>query len=299
MSELLGGSLDAARRHLGERTQIMTAMGGSSDVLSLVVLAWSGREAEARTEAAAVIRLAEERAQGWVLAFVNYALAVLELGLGHYADAFTHASKNYQENPFLTIVGSADLIEAACRCGQLATANEAVDEFAARAVPNGTPIALGLLALSRALMADDTEAERLYQEAIDHLSLCRGNLRKARAHLVYGEWLRRRKRRLDSRRQLREAHHMFVEMGADAFADRARIELAATGERARKRSQATGSELTPQEAQIALLASEGATNPEIASRLFVSASTVDYHLKKVYRKLDIASRRQLSRALRA
>jgi DNA-binding CsgD family transcriptional regulator len=299
MSELLDGSLDAARKHLGERTQIMTAMGRPSDVLTLVVLAWEGRETEARAEAAIVIRFASEQAQGWVLAFVNYALAVLELGLGNYAEALTYATKNYRENPFLTIVGSADLIEAASRCGQPAMASEAVEEFAARAVPNGTPIALGLLALSRALISDDADAELLYQEAIEHLSHCRGNLRSARAHLLYGEWLRRQKRRLDARNQLREAHDMFIEMRANAFARRARTELAATGERARRRSESSRVDLTPQEAQIALLASQGATNPEIASKLFLSASTVDYHLKKVYRKLDITSRRQLGRALPA
>jgi DNA-binding CsgD family transcriptional regulator len=299
MSELLDGSLEAARTHLSERTQIMAAMGRPSDVLTLVVLAWEGRETEARAEASAVVRFAAEQAQGWVLAFVNYALAVLELGLGHYAEALTSATKNYRENPFLTIVGSADLIEAACRCGQRAIANEAAEEFAARAVPNGTPIALGLLALSKALMADDADAEKFYQAAIEHLSRCRGKLRTARARLLYGEWLRRHKRRLDARYQLREAHNMFLEMGAAAFANRARTELAATGERARKRSDATRNQLTPQEEQIAVLASRGATNPEIAARLFLSASTVDYHLKKVYRKLDITSRRQLGRALPA
>jgi DNA-binding CsgD family transcriptional regulator len=299
MSELLDGSLDAARRHLGERTQIMSAMGRPSDVLTLLVLAWEGRETEARAEAAAVIRFGSEQAQGWVLAFVNYALAVLELGLGHYAEALTYANKNYRENPFLTIVGSADLIEAACRCGERAMANEAAEEFAARALPNGTPIALGLLAVSRALMADDADAEQLYQSAIEQLSRCRGNLRRARAHLLYGEWLRRQKRRLDARSQLREALDMFTGMGAAAFADRARAELAATGEHARARSDATRDTLTPQESQIARLASQGATNPEIAARLFLSASTVDYHLKKVYRKLDITSRRQLGRALPA
>jgi DNA-binding CsgD family transcriptional regulator len=156
---------------------------------------------------------------------------------------------------------------------------------------------LGLLALSRALEADEADAEKLYQEAIDHLSHCRGNLRRARAHLLYGEWLRRSRRRLDARVHLHAAHDEFLAMGADAFAERARLELAATGEHARKRRDASRRDLTPQEAQIALLASQGATNPEIAGDLFLSASTVDYHLRKVYRKLDVSSRRQLGRAM--
>jgi DNA-binding CsgD family transcriptional regulator len=151
--------------------------------------------------------------------------------------------------------------------------------------------------MSRALLADDTRAEKLYQDAIEHLSHCRGNLRKARAHLLYGEWLRRQNRRLDARTQLHAAHEMFLRMGADAFAERVRVELAATGERARKRTNDTRRDLTPQEAQIALLASRGATNGEIAGRLFLSASTVDYHLRKVFRKLDLTSRRQLARAM--
>jgi DNA-binding CsgD family transcriptional regulator len=277
----------------------MTVIGRPSDALGLVALAWGGHEAEARAEAAAVTRFAVEQGQGFMLLFVNYGLTVLELGLGHYRAAFDSAMRNYQDNPFLSIVAFPDLIEAASRCGELAVAMQATDELAARALPNGTAIALGLLALSRALLADEVEAEKLYQEAIEYLSHCRGNLRTARAHLLYGEWLRRHKRRLDARTQLREAHDMFLRMGADAFAERARAELAATGERARRRNDATRRDLTPQEAQIAILASQGATNPEIAGRLFLSASTVDYHLRKVYRKLDVTSRRQLATALPA
>jgi DNA-binding CsgD family transcriptional regulator len=299
MSDLVGGSLGDARAHFAERAQVMAAIGRPSDALDLVVLAWEGREIEARAKAAAVTRFAAEQSQGWMLAFVNYGLTVLELGLGHYREAFTCATKNYQDNPFLNIVGFADLIEAACRCDERAVATEAAEEFTSHTLPNGTPLSLGLVALSRALIADDSDAEPLYQQAIDHLVQCRGNLRKARAHLLYGEWLRRKNRRLDARIQLRAAHDMFIEMGADGFAKRARTELAATGEHARKRRDTTRGDLTAQEAQIALLASQGATNPEIAGRLFLSASTVDYHLRKVYRKLDVTSRRQLGRALPA
>jgi DNA-binding CsgD family transcriptional regulator len=207
------------------------------------------------------------------------------------------ATKNYQENPFLSISSFPNLIEAAVRCGEWAAARNALHELAARALPNGTPAALGLLARSRALLAEESEAETLYRKAIELLSQCRGDLQAARVHLLYGEWLRRQNRRLDARTQLRTAHEMFLAMGADAFASRARTELAATGERARKRNVETTNELTPQEAQIAVLASQGATNAEIAAKLFLSASTVDYHLRKVYRKLDVTSRRQLGHAL--
>ncbi len=297
MSELLDGSLDAVRARFAERAEIMAAVGRPSDVGELIVLAWRGRETEARTEAASVTRYATEHGHGWMLGYVDYALAVLELGLGNYQAALPSDLRNFRDNPFIGIVGFPDLIEAASRSGQRATAAEATAEFAARALPNGTAIALGLLAMSRALLADDAHAEKLYQDAIEHLSHCRGNLRKARAHLLYGEWLRRQKRRLDARDQLRTAHEMFLRMGADAFAERARAELAATGEHVRKRTNDTRRDLTPQEAQIALLASRGATNGEIAGRLFLSASTVDYHLRKVFRKLDLTSRRQLAHAL--
>jgi DNA-binding CsgD family transcriptional regulator len=297
MSELLTGSLAAVRAHFTERAEIMAAVGRPSDVGELVVLAWQGREPEARAAAAAVTQYATGHGHGWMLAFADYALAVLELGLGNYRAALPGDPGNFRDNPFLGIVGFPDLIEAASRCGERAIAAEATAEFAARALSNATPIALGLLAMSQALLADDTDAEKLYQDAIEHLSQCRGNLRKARAHLLYGEWLRRQKRRLDARDQLRTAHEMFLQTGAEAFAERARAELAATGERARKRSNDTRRDLTPQEAQIALLASRGATNGEIAGRLFLSASTVDYHLRKVFRKLDLTSRRQLAQAM--
>ncbi|HTQ92838.1 MAG TPA: LuxR C-terminal-related transcriptional regulator, partial [Streptosporangiaceae bacterium] len=161
----------------------------------------------------------------------------------------------------------------------------------------GTPLALGLLARSRALLAADDGADPFYQEAIGHLGQCRAVPQLARARLVYGEWLRRQRRRRDARGQLRTAHEMFTAMGAGAFAERARAELLATGERARQRTAQAENELTPQEAQIARLVTQGHSNRDIAAQLFLSPSTVDYHLRKVFRKTGVASRTQLARTI--
>jgi DNA-binding CsgD family transcriptional regulator len=147
-------------------------------------------------------------------------------------------------------------------------------------------------------MSDGEIAEGLYREAIDRLGSTRIRSELARAHLLYGEWLRRKRRRLDAREQLRHAHTLFTEFGMEAFAERARVELRATGEHARKRTVEARDELTPQEAQIARLAADGATNQEIAAQLFVSPSTVDYHLRKAFRKLGVRSRHQLQEHLR-
>jgi DNA-binding CsgD family transcriptional regulator len=159
---------------------------------------------------------------------------------------------------------------------------------------SGTDWALGIQLRSRALLSDGEIAERHYREAIARLRRTRIRFELARAHLLYGEWLRRERRRVDAREQLRGAEEMFLRFGAEAFAGRARIELKATGERARKRSPETRDELTPREAQISRLVAEGQTNQEIAAQLFISASTVDYHLRKAFRKLGVKSRTQLA-----
>jgi DNA-binding CsgD family transcriptional regulator len=296
MSELFSGSLDAARGHFDERSQLMKAVGLPLDVGDVISLAWSGRDAETRAEARLVAAYATERSYGWMLFFVEYAMCVLELGLGNYRAAFDTAIKNYDESPFLCLTSFPDFIEAAVRCGERAAGERALDELHARALPNQTPLALGLLARSRALLGDDDSADDLYREALEQLARSRAQVQFARTQLLYGEWLRRRKRRLDAREQLRSAHQLFVAAGAGAFAERARRELVATGEHTRARSSSVD-ELTPQERAIAELAATGATNAEIAIKLFLSPATVDYHLRKVYRKLAISSRRNLAAAL--
>ena len=162
---------------------------------------------------------------------------------------------------------------------------------------SGTDWALGIEARSRALLSDNETAESLYHEAIERLARTRVRVELARAHLLYGEWLRRERRRLDAREHLRTAHELFTEFGMQAFAERARLELEATGEHARKRTVETRDDLTPQEAQISRRAADGATNQEIAGQLFISPSTVDYHLRKAFRKLGVKSRHQLKQHL--
>jgi RNA polymerase sigma factor (sigma-70 family) len=163
---------------------------------------------------------------------------------------------------------------------------------------SGTDWALGLAARSEALLADDQRAEELYVEAVDRLGRSRMAVDLARAHLLYGEWLRRQRRRIDARKQLRTAHDLFSACDIEAFAERARIELEATGEHARRRTVDTLDQLTPREAQISRLVADGNTNREIAAQLFISPSTVEYHLRKVFRKLDVKSRTQLAHRLR-
>jgi DNA-binding CsgD family transcriptional regulator len=190
-----------------------------------------------------------------------------------------------------------ELVEAAVRRGETELARDALERLAESTQPSGTDFGLGIEARSRALLRDGAAADGLYREAIDRLGRTQLRPELARAQLLYGEWLRRENRRVDAREQLRIAHDLFAAIGMEAFAERARIELLATGETARKRTVETSDVLTAQEAVIARLARDGLSNPEIGTRLFISARTVQYHLGKVFTKLNISSRAQLDRVL--
>jgi ATP/maltotriose-dependent transcriptional regulator MalT len=192
-------------------------------------------------------------------------------------------------------MGLVELIEAAVRSGAPELATDAFERLSETTRASGTDWALGVEARLRALLSEGDGAEQLYREAIERLARTRVRVELAHAQLVYGEWLRREQRRVDAREHLRAAREMFGHMGVEGFAERARRELQATGETARKRTDDTRGVLTPQEAQIARLAHEGLSNPEIGARLFISPRTVQYHLHKVFRKLEITSRRQLGR----
>ena len=260
--------------------------------LEIELPSWQGRESQTY-EAAANLR--KEQTVVSVNVLVDKALLVLELGRGRYVEALACAKRLYEDDPlrYGTRV-LTDVVEAAVRAGDNDTASMAFERLSIRFAATGTPLAMGRFALARALMEGCATADAQYREAVDRLTEVDSVIDRARAHLLYGEWLRREKRRVDSRGQLRVAYEMFSDVGAEGFAERARVELQATGETARKRSSATQLDLTPRERQIAQQAAGGATNSEIASHLFLSANTVDFHLKKVFRKLGITSRRQLS-----
>jgi DNA-binding CsgD family transcriptional regulator len=261
----------------------------------LPVLVLSGQESEARATAAAVAQEAPGRGAAGEAAFAEYCLGVLEISLGNYGSAVECLHPAYTDDtPLVGTQVLPDLVEAAVRAGRRDLAQRALQGLEDRAPATGTPLALGLLARSRALLAGPAEARQEYEDALHLLGRTRTAPQLARAHLLYGEWLRRQHRRREARDQLRAAFDMFDGMGLPCFAERARVELRATGEHTQKRELGTPEELTPQEAQIADLVSRGEANREIAVQLFVSPRTVEYHLNKVFRKLKVTSRTQLA-----
>jgi DNA-binding CsgD family transcriptional regulator len=293
------GELDAARGLLDEADAIATATGKPPlPYVSIVLAAWRGADERASEKIASRAREAIALGDGRALFLAEYATAVLHNGLGGYETAFAAAERASAYDD-LGLLGwaLAEQVEAGVRSDRPGAASAAMARLAERTSARGTDWALGIEARSRALLSDPGAAEDLYREAIGRLGRTRIAVHLARAHLLYGEWLRRAGRRVDAREQLRTAHGMFGRFGTQAFAERARRELLATGETVRKRSVAALDELTAQEAQIARLAGDGRTNPEIGAELFISPRTVEWHLRNVFSKLGIGSRRELHRAL--
>jgi DNA-binding CsgD family transcriptional regulator len=294
-SRMLAGDLTGAARLIDEADLIADATGTPALVNAPMILAaWRGDEARASELIDA--NSAEAAARGW--ASNHYARCVLCNGLGRHDVARDAAWEAFAPDPigYGTWLVS-ELAEAASRTGDRRLLETAGAWISERARTVGGGWATGIDARVRALMSDGETAERLYGESIAHLSGPRIGLELARSHLLYAEWLRRQRRRLDARTHLRIARDAFTEMGADAFARRAERELLATGERARKRTADTIDQLTPQENQIARLAADGHSNREIAARLFISTSTVEYHLRKAFRKLGVTARTQLDTRL--
>jgi DNA-binding CsgD family transcriptional regulator len=290
----------AAAAVLVEEGDAITEATGNAPLgyTSLVLAAWRGQEAQALELIEASREDAAERGEGRAITLAEYATAVLYNGLGRYREALA-AAQCASEHDDLGLYGWAliELVEAAARSREPQLAGDAVELLTERTGLSGTDWALGIEARSRALLDEGEGAEEHYLEATERLGRCRIKVHLARAHLLYGEWLRRQNRRIDAREALRTAHEMFSTMGAEAFAERAGRELLATGEKARKRTADTRGELTAQETQIAELASEGNSNPEIGAQLFISPRTVEYHLHKVFTKLAISSRNELQRVL--
>ena len=278
----------------------VTAATGSAPLRypALMLTAWQGEEARALELISAAVQDATARGEGRALGVAEHATAVLYNGLGRY-DAALAAARRACEHEDLGLFGwsLAELVEAGARGGATGEASSALRQLSERTRAAGSQWALGIEARSRALLSDGPAADALYREAIDRLGRSRIAVELARARLVYGEWLRREQRRAEAREHLRAAHDMFGRFGAAAFAGRARRELQATGETVVKRTDATRDALTVQEAQVARLAAEGHTNPEIAAQLYISPRTAEYHLHKVFSKLGISSRRQLRHRL--
>ena len=300
--ELVSGRIGVATSLAAEAEAVVEATGSHLGQRNAITLAnWRGRDAEAVALIEARQQEVLRRGEGLWLTANDWGSAQRYNALGHYDDALA-AAERAVEDPRglgLSIWVLPELIEAAVRSGQAERATGPLAQLADLAHAADTDWALGTYARAAAMLAEGATAERLYKEAIERLSRIhtRGSQTLARAQLLYGEWLRRQHRRVDAREQLRIAHTMLSDMGAEAYAERARRELQATGETVRKRTVETLDELTPQEVQVARLAADGQTNPEIGAQLFLSPRTVEWHLTKAFGKLGIGSRKQLRSAL--
>jgi DNA-binding CsgD family transcriptional regulator len=298
---LFTGELDVVASMVEEARSVGEATGSKLVPYGAIGLAAiRGHEQEARRLIDATLAEAAPRGEGIGVTMTHWAHAVLCNGLGQHEEALDAAQKAAQHQEELTAPrwGLVELIEAAARLGHLDVAGEALHRLSVTTRASGTDWALGVEARSRALLSDADVAEEFYLESVERLARTRIRLDLARTHLVYGEWLRRQQRRADARAQLTTAHEMLNRFGAAAFAERARRELHAAGAVVRSAPIETREPLTPQESQIARLAADGLTNPEIGAQLFLSRHTVDWHLRKVFSKLGISSRREIGSALR-
>jgi DNA-binding CsgD family transcriptional regulator len=301
-AHLFAGDFTEAASTVAQAESVIEATGSSIAPYGPLGLAvFRGQETQAAQLIQAITNDARRRGEGRVLSFVQWAAAVLFNSLGRYEEALAAAQRASDDSPAVQFAGWAlvELVEAAVRSGVPERAAGALQRLSGIARACGTDWALGAEARSRALVSDGEAAESLYREAIDRFGRTRQRVELARTHLLYGEWLRRQRRKRDARDQLGRAYQIFDSIGAAAFAERARIELRATGAQALKRTTGTPDVLTAQEALIARLASQGTSNPQIAAQLFISPATVAYHLGKVFAKLGISSRSQLAPALPA
>ena len=297
---LNNGDFAGASSLIGEAESVAAASGTPSPPYTEMRLrALQGREAEARPLMESTLEIGTAAGQEFAAGVVDWDAAALFLGLGRYEEATAAAERasGLRYVPQLVSWVLPDLVEAAVRAGNAPLAEDALERLTATTRPSGNDMAVGIEARSRALLSTGAHAEALYREAIERLGRTLVKPELARAHLLFGEWLRRENRRLDARAELRIAHELFVEIGMEAFADRARSELQATGEHVRARAPEARDDLTAQERQIAEMARDGLSNPEIGARLFLSPRTVEWHLRHVFAKLGIRSRRELEKVM--
>ncbi len=295
MSATWRGDFAAAASLIAEGDAVCEVTGSRlAPYAAMFLAAMRGNQAELTSLVEATIAAAEAGGQGAAVTYAHWVAAILHNGLGRYADAFAAAGQaRTGSHLYMSMWALPELIEAAVRTSNTEVAAGALERLAESTSVSGTDWALGVEARSRALLSEGEAADRLYREAIKRLGRTRVRAELARAHLLYGEWLRRENRRIDAREQLRASYQMLTAMGMEGFAERARRELLATGETVRKRTVETLTDLTTQEAQIAKLARDGHTNQKIAAQLFISPRTVEWHLGNVFTKLGITSRKDL------